>query len=71
MLVAGEEERRLAIQNNEYHQGVPYITVIADGGWIKRSHKHTYKASGGVAIIIGKRNGKILYIGIRKILLHL
>ncbi|XP_078329794.1 uncharacterized protein LOC144624228 [Crassostrea virginica] len=65
MLAAGEEERRLAIQNNEYHQGVPYITVIADGGWSKRSHKHTYNASGGVAIIIGKRTGKILYIGIR------
>lgn len=35
---AGEEERKLAIQRKDYHQGVPAITVIADGGWSKRSH---------------------------------
>lgn len=65
MKAAGAEERRLAIEANSYHEGVPAITVIADGGWSKRSHKHSYNASGGVGIIIGKQTGKILFIGIR------
>ncbi|CAC5394164.1 unnamed protein product [Mytilus coruscus] len=41
MLAAGAEERRIAIENNNLNEGVPSITVIADGGWSKRSHKHT------------------------------
>ena len=32
---------------------------------LKRSHKHSYNAKSGVAIIIGKATGKLLYIGIR------
>lgn len=32
MLEAGREEKRLAIENNSYHQDVPAITVIVDGG---------------------------------------
>ena len=32
--------------------------VIVDGGWSKRSHKHSYNANSGVAIIIGKATGK-------------
>jgi hypothetical protein len=52
MLKAGQEERELAIQRNDLHQGVPAITVITDGGWSKRSHKHSFNAMGGVAIII-------------------
>ena len=65
MSKAGEEERRLAIERNDYHQGVPAITVICDGGWSKRSHKHTYNAMGGVAIIVGAETGKLLHIGVR------
>ena len=53
MLQAGQEERALAIQNNEYHQNVPAITVIVDGGWSKRSHKHSYNANSGVGVIFG------------------
>ena len=49
----------------EYHEGVPAITVIVDGGWSKRSHKHSYIAKSGVAIIIGAETRKILYIGVR------
>ena len=33
-------------------QGVPLISVIMDGGWLKRSHKHSYNAKSGVAVII-------------------
>ena len=65
MLRAGQEERELAIKANSFHQGVPAITVICDGGWSKRSHKHTYNALGGVAIIIGAATKKLLHIGVR------
>ena len=65
MKITGEEERALAIANNSYHQGVPAITVIVDGGWCKRTHRHTYNAKSGVGIIIGKQTGKLLFIGVR------
>jgi len=65
MLSAGQEERQLAIERNDYHQEVPAITVITDGGWSKRTHKHSYNAAGGVAIIIGKETKKLLHIGVR------
>ncbi len=54
MKEAGQEEKRLAIQRGDYHEGVPAITVIVDAGWSKRSHKHTYNAKSGVGVIIGK-----------------
>lgn len=65
MIEAGKEERQLAEINNDYHQGVPCITVIVDGGWSKRAHKHSYNAKSGVGIIIGQRTGKLLYLGVR------
>ncbi len=65
MVEAGRMERDIAIQNNSFCEGVPAITVIVDGGWSKRSHKHSYNAKSGVAIIIGKETGKLLYIGVR------
>ena len=62
---AAVEEKKLAIERNSFHEGVPAITVIVDGGWSKRSHKHSYNAKSGVAIIIGKKTGKLLYIEVR------
>ena len=38
MTLAGKEEKEIAIANNSYHQGVPAVTVIVDGGWSKRTH---------------------------------
>ena len=64
MTSAGKEERDIAIANNSYHQGIPAVTVIIDGGWSKHTHKHPYNANSGVAIIIGKATGKILYRGV-------
>lgn len=52
MMIAGQEERRLAIERNDFHEEIPAITVIADGWWYKRTHKHSYNAAGGEAIII-------------------
>ena len=65
MKQACEEERQLAIQRGDFHQGVPAINVIVDGGWSKRSHKHSYNAKSGVGIIIGKETNKLLHIGVR------
>ena len=62
--VAGAEERKLAIENSEYNEGVPAISVIVDGGWCKHTHEHSYNAMGGVAIIIGAHTKKLLFIGV-------
>ena len=65
MLEAGKEEKRLAEERGDYHEGIPAITVIVDGGWSKRSHRHSYNAKSGVAIVIGQETRKLLHIGIR------
>ena len=65
MLEAGKEERKHAESSGDYFQGVPAITVIADGGWSKRSHKHSYNAKSGVAVIIGIHTKKLLFLGVR------
>lgn len=70
MAEAGREEKRLAEERGSFHEGVPAITVIVDGGWSKRSHKHSYNAKSGVAIIIGKATGKLLHIGVRNKYCH-
>ena len=65
MLQAGREEKHLAIQNNKYHQTIPAITVIVDGGWSKRSHKHSYNANSGVGVIFGAATKKLLYMSVK------
>ena len=65
MADAGREEKRLAEERGDFHEGVPAITVIVDGGWSKRSHRHSYNAKSGVGIIIGQATGKLLHIGVR------
>lgn len=65
MIEAGREEKKLAEEKGEYHHGVPAITTIVDGGWSKRSHKHSYNAKSGVGIILGLRTGKLLHLGVR------
>ena len=54
MKEAGKEEKRLAEERGSFHDGVPAISIIVDGGWCKRSHKHSYNANSGVGIIAGK-----------------
>ena len=70
MAEAGHEEKWIAKDKGSFHEGVPAITVIVDGGWSKRSHKHSYNAKSGVAIIIGKETGKLLFIGVRNKYCH-
>ena len=62
MTIAGEQEKEMAIYENHYHQGVPYVSVVADGGWSKRSHKHLYNAKSGVG---GLRSNKLLFLRVR------
>jgi len=64
-LSAGQEEKQLAIANNSFDEGMPAITVIVNGGWSKRAHKHSYNAKSGVAAIFGAATKKLLFIGIR------
>ena len=70
MAEAGQEGKKIAKENGRFHEGVPAVTVIVDGGWSKRSHKHSYNAKSGVAIIISKETGKLLFIGIRNKYCH-
>ena len=39
MIETGKEE--VAEQDGEFQHGVPAISVIVDGGWSKRAHKHS------------------------------
>ena len=62
---AGEQERQAAIERCDSFEGVPAIGVTVDGGWSKRSHKHSYNAKSGVAVVIGNATKKLLYLGVR------
>ncbi|KAF0704309.1 YqaJ domain-containing protein, partial [Aphis craccivora] len=63
---AGKEEARLAIENVEVNSnGIPLITIVADGAWSKRSYKHNYSVLSGVACIVAYRTKKLLFIGVR------
>ncbi|CAI6376077.1 unnamed protein product [Macrosiphum euphorbiae] len=66
MQLAGQEEKRLAIENGQVdHLGRPKIAVVADGAWSKRSYKTKYNALSGVACIIGAKTKKVIFCGVR------
>ena len=65
LIESGKEEKRLAMAAGNMDEGVPAINIIADGGWSMRSHQHRYSANSGVAVIIGERTKKLLYLGVR------
>ncbi len=54
MQKAGEEEKKIALElGNVDTDGVPLITVVADGQWSKRSYKTKFNAfSGAVCNIL-------------------
>ncbi|KAK5639970.1 hypothetical protein RI129_010781 [Pyrocoelia pectoralis] len=58
-------ERRIAIESGHISNGIPYITVVVDGGWAKRSYGHSYSSLSGVACIIGQKTRKLLYVGVK------
>lgn len=47
----GELEKIIALQKGNLHKGTPYITVIGDGGWAKRSYGHGFNSQSGVVTI--------------------
>ncbi|CAK1578234.1 unnamed protein product [Parnassius mnemosyne] len=66
MLEAGKEEKQLAIEQGDIDtDGIPYITVITDGSWGKRSYGTNFNSLSGVGCIIGFNTKKILFIGVR------
>lgn len=51
MLLAGEEEKKIALEcGNVDNDGIPMCTVVADGQWSKRSYRTKYDALSGVVI---------------------
>ncbi len=63
MIEAGIEERKLAIERSDYHQGVPAITVHVDGGWSKRSHKHSYRWRFWLAFVWRRKGNTFTTLG--------
>ena len=56
MKTMGQEEKRLAIKQRDFHQDIPAVMVIEDGGWSKRTHKHSYNAKSSTANYYWQRN---------------
>lgn len=53
MILAGNKEAEIAKKEGHVNEnGVPLITVIADGAWSKRSYKSGYNALSGVVSIL-------------------
>lgn len=49
IIKAGAEERAIAIEKGHISpDGVPYIGVYVDGGWLKRSYGHNFNSSSGM-----------------------
>ncbi|KMQ81667.1 hypothetical protein RF55_25596 [Lasius niger] len=65
MKIAGEVEKQLALERNDVINGKPYITVVADDSWMKRSYSNAYNSLSGIGAIISDHTKKILFVGVR------
>nr|CAI5829221.1 unnamed protein product [Callosobruchus analis] len=66
MQIAANEERLLTIENGDVTTGgIPYITVVCDGVWAKRSYRTNYNSLSGAAAIVGYKTRKVLFLGVR------
>lgn len=45
------------------HDGIPYITVVTDGAWAKRSYKNRYNSLSSVAAIVGLETKRFYMLG--------
>ncbi|KAL4084346.1 hypothetical protein QTP88_028169 [Uroleucon formosanum] len=62
MEIAGKEEARLAIEENNVNEdGIPLVTVVADGTWSKRSYKSNFNALSGAVIELWDYFGGTLF----------
>lgn len=68
-IINAKEEYRLAMEGGDHvevdNSKIPFITVVVDGGWSKRSYRHSFDSKSGVAVIIGARTKKVLWMDIR------
>lgn len=63
---AAKEEAEYALKNGTVDKdGVPLISVVADGCWSKRSYKTNYNALSGAAAIVGHQFGKVLFLSVK------
>lgn len=46
-------------------EGIPYISVVADRAWSKRSYKTNYNALSGFLVIIGEVTRKVLFLAVK------
>lgn len=67
MKKAAEEERQAAIGRGDVDEedGIPFVSVVTDECWSKRSYNKNYTALSGVASIVGAHTNKVLWIGVR------
>ena len=67
IMIAGREEYNHALEIGCTHgdDKVPACTVVVDGGWSKRAHKHSYNTKSGVGVIFGAYTKKLLFISVR------
>ena len=60
---AGIEEAELATQRGDLIDEVPYITVVIDGSWMKRSYRTgKYDSLSGISVIIRYCTGKVFLL---------
>lgn len=67
MKEAADEERIAAIERGDVDEDdkIPYITVITDATWGKRSYRKNYSALSGAAAIVGQHTGKVLFMDVK------
>ncbi|XP_043263650.1 uncharacterized protein LOC122403914 [Colletes gigas] len=65
---AAKEERELAIARGDVLPGcnIPWIAVVADGSWMKRSYRGgDYNSLSGVGVIVGYNTQKVLHANVK------
>ncbi|XP_047516704.1 uncharacterized protein LOC125057211 [Pieris napi] len=65
MEAAAKREKEAAIIEGRVKNGIPLVDVRADCCWSARSYGDNYKALSGAAVIIGRKFGEVLYIGVK------
>uniref|UniRef100_A0A1B6C9D7 Mutator-like transposase domain-containing protein n=1 Tax=Clastoptera arizonana TaxID=38151 RepID=A0A1B6C9D7_9HEMI len=66
MKTTADEEARHTVELGDIDQnGMPLITVVADGCWCKRSYRSNYSSLSGVAAIVGYHTKKVLFMGLK------
>ena len=67
MARSAAKEREIAIKKNRIIMNLPYIIVIADGAWSKRTFGTAFDSLGGCAVVVGFETGEIIDIVVRNI----